>query len=65
MRGERGERGVRGRERAARTSAGMEAWLMKQGSETRDEVEPKETVTLKSLGLGLGLGVGVGVGLGL
>ena len=39
---------MRGRERAARTSAGMEAWLMKHGSETRDEVEPKETVTLKS-----------------
>ena len=38
-----------GRPRARRTSAGMEAWLMKHGSETSDEVEPKETVTLKSL----------------
>ena len=47
-RGGEGGGGECGRGGAARTSAGMEAWLMKHGSETREEVEPKETVTLKS-----------------
>ena len=35
-----------GRPRAARTSAGMEAWLMKQGRLIWDVTLPKETVTL-------------------
>ena len=34
---------------AARATAGMEAWDMKQGSEMREEQEPKETVILNSV----------------
>ena len=38
-----------GSPRARRVSRGMEAWLMKQGSEMSELVAPKETVTLKSV----------------
>lgn len=38
-----------GRPRAALTSAGIEAWLMKHGMEMRERTLPKDTVILKSL----------------